>query len=250
MTVRALARSVLMGLRNDRDRERWVRERLAEVPAGWRIIDIGAGELRFKAACAHLRYVAQDFGQYDGRGDGRGSHMGTWDQSGLDIVSDLCAIPEPDASFDAALCTEVFEHVPDPLCALREMSRLIRPGGRVILTAPFISYTHFSPYHFSTGFSRYWYEHWLPRMGFRIVSLEPAGDDGFFEFLGQELLRAPLVWSTYRKRSGVLNRAITLLIRAGAAAGSVALGVLHRRSRSSQELITYRWCCVAERVAR
>lgn len=235
------------GRRNDPDRERWVRARLAEIPANSRILDIGAGELRFKPACAHLRYVSQDFGGYEGIGDGCGLQMGSWDQSGIDIHSDLCAIPEPDGSFDAVLCTEVLEHVPDPFCALREMARLLRPGGRAVITAPFISFTHQSPYHFHAGFSRYWYEHWLPRCGFRIVALEPAGSDGFFEFLAQELQRVPSVLRTYGNR-GILNGILVSAARIVGIAGSVMLERLHAGTRSSQDLVTYRWCCVAERI--
>ncbi len=46
-----------IGRRNDADREAWVTARLRDLPHGWRILDIGAGELRFRPACAHLRYV-------------------------------------------------------------------------------------------------------------------------------------------------------------------------------------------------
>lgn len=236
------------GRRNDRQRVAWVAREIAKLPAGWRVIDIGAGELRFKPYCSHLRYVAQDFGRYDGKGDGLGLQMGRFDQSGIDIVSDLTAIPEPDGSFDAALCTEVLEHVPDPLAAVREMARLLRPGGRLILTAPFISFTHFSPYHFHTGFSRYWHEHWLPRYGFRILRLEPADRDGFFELLAQELDRAPSVWRSYTTAIGPLVPLVASLLRAASAAVRELLRFCDARSRASEDLCTYRWCCVAERV--
>ena len=113
--------------------------------------------------------------------------MGTWDQSRLDIVSDITSIPRPDASFDAVLCVEVFEHIPDPVAALREFRRLIRPGGRLILTAPFWSLTHYAPYHYSSGFDRYWYEYWLPRLGFVIDTIDLNGN--WFESTAQELRR-------------------------------------------------------------
>ena len=98
-------------------------------------------------------------------------------------------IPEPDASFDAVLCTEVLEHVPDPIRALDEMARLLRPGGIFIITAPFWSLTHFAPYHYATGFNRYFYEFHLGRLGFDIIDMIPNGN--FFECVGQELRRVP-----------------------------------------------------------
>jgi SAM-dependent methyltransferase len=178
-----------LGCRNEETRSQWLENALRRIPDGHRILDAGAGELRYKKFCTHLDYVAQDFGKYTGTGNGRGLQTGTWDQSGLDIVCDIVDIPEPDASFDALLCVEVLEHLPEPLKALREFSRLLRAGGTLILTAPFCSLTHFAPYHFYSGFNRYFYEHHLAALGFEIVELTANGN--YFEYLGQEMRRAP-----------------------------------------------------------
>lgn len=95
------------------------------------------------------------FCRYEGAGDGKGLQTGKWDTSRVDLVCDISAIPELDASFDAILCSEVLEHVPDPSKALDEFARLLKPSGKLILTAPFASLVHFAPYHYCTGFSRY-----------------------------------------------------------------------------------------------
>ena len=129
------------------------------MPAGSRILDAGAGELRYKPLCSHLEYVSQDFAQYNGQGDGVGLQMGNWDQTHLDIVCDITQIPEPDQSFDVIMCIEVFEHLPDPLAALREFNRLLKSGGWLIITAPFNSLTHFAPYHFYTGLTNIFIAH-------------------------------------------------------------------------------------------
>ena len=133
-----------------------MKKTLADIPSGSRILDAGAGELRKKPLCDHLEYVSQDLCQYDGKGDGLRLQKGQWDKTRIDLVCDINAIPEPDASFDAILCSEVLEHIPDPLKALDEFSRLLKPAGKLILTAPFSSLVHFAPQHFCTGFSRYW----------------------------------------------------------------------------------------------
>jgi ubiquinone/menaquinone biosynthesis C-methylase UbiE len=86
--------------------------------------------------------------------------MEKWDNTKLDIVSDITSIPLPDNSVDAILYTEVFEHIPDAISALKEFNRLLKPGGTMLITAPFCSLTHFAPYHFC-GYSRYWYKHHL-----------------------------------------------------------------------------------------
>jgi SAM-dependent methyltransferase len=184
-----------VGTTNETTRTSWVAQCLREMPTGWRILDAGAGEQKYRPYCAHLSYVAQDFAQYDGVGDARGLQTGRWDQSGLDIVSDITTIPAADASFDAIMCVEVFEHLPDPLAALGEFRRLLKVGGQLLLTAPFCSLTHFAPYHFYSGFNRYFYQRHLPELGFEILKLEANGN--FFEYLAQEVLRLPVMAEKY-----------------------------------------------------
>lgn len=201
-----------VGTTNELNRVQWLQQTLALLPAGSRILDAGAGEQQFREFCAHLDYVSQDVARYDGVGDARGLQTGTWDFAGLDIVSDISAIPEPDKSFDAIMCTEVFEHIPDPLLAIKEFSRLLRPGGTLILTAPFCSLTHFAPEYFANGFSRYYYEKHLDGAGFDIVEIDFNGN--YFEYLAQEVRRLPWVAERYahRKPRHVAKMAAKLLL--------------------------------------
>jgi len=169
------------------DRERWLEEALKGIPSNSRILDAGAGETQYSKFCRHLNYVSQDFGKYNGQGDGSGLQTGSWDNSQLNIISDITSIPEPDNSFDAIMCIEVLEHIPAPIDALREFSRLLKPGGQLILTAPFASLTHFAPYHFYSGFNSYFYHKWLQEFGFKIIDITPNGN--YFEYLRLELGR-------------------------------------------------------------
>lgn len=183
------------GTRNEAARDTWIEETLATLPAGLRILDAGAGEQPYRKWCSHLEYVAHDFSEYDGVGDEKGLQTGSFDYGILDIVSDIIAIPEPDGSFGAVICTEVLEHVPDPVRAIAELARLLPSGGHLILTAPFSSLTHFAPYHFSTGFSRYFYETHLAANGFEILELTVNGN--FFEYMAQEVRRIRYVAGAY-----------------------------------------------------
>ena len=187
--MKALFRKFIGSNINEEDRNRWLAVTLAAIPSGLRILDAGAGELRNKPLCAHLQYVSQDVCQYEGVGDTQGLQTGAWDTSKIDLICDIVNVPEPDASFDVILCSEVFEHLPDALKALDEFARLLRPGGKLIITAPFASLVHFAPYHYSTGFSRYWYEYQLPLRKFKIQELTPNGD--WFSYAKQEILRLP-----------------------------------------------------------
>lgn len=220
-----------IGTTNESTRVAWLEAVLKDVPADARILDAGAGRQRFRPLCAHLDYVSQDFAQYNGQGNGQGLQTGSFDQGQLDIVGDITDIPEPDQSFDAIMCTEVFEHLPDPLAALKEFSRLLKPDGNLIITAPFCSLTHYSPYHFYTGFSRYFYERHLPDCGFDIVDFQSNGN--YFEYLGQEIRRLPSIAHRYAHQlPGRLERwAIRLVLK--------SLERFSKRDKGSSELLCF-----------
>ena len=93
------------------------------------------------------------------------------DYSNLDIVSDITSIPVSDNTFDVIMCIEVFEHLPNPIDALVELNRVLKPGGKLILTAPFASLTHYSPYHYATGFNKYFYEYHLNLLKHKSIEI-------------------------------------------------------------------------------
>ncbi len=213
MSIKNLLKSVRpsVGRSNESMRERWLEKALKSIPENSRILDAGAGTQQYRKLCEHLNYVSQDFGEYDGQGDSAGLQMGKFDYGKLDIVSDITSIPEPDSSFDAIMCIEVLEHLPDPIQAIKEFSRLIKPKGHLILTAPFCSLTHFSPYHFSTGFNKYWYEVHLAANGLKITDIAPNGN--FFEYVAQEIDRTPSISKRYSKsKPGFLERLSVFII--------------------------------------
>jgi ubiquinone/menaquinone biosynthesis C-methylase UbiE len=182
-----------------------------------------------------LIYLSQDICQYEGSGDGEGLQTGTWDTSKIDLVCDIVNIPEPDASFDVILCSEVFEHLPDAIKALDEFARLLKPGGRLIITAPFASFVHFAPYHYATGFSRYWYEYHLPLRNFEIQELTPNGD--WFSYAKQELLRLPSMARSYGDRFWPLAYLVTAV--------GIMYFLLRGNSRMADDVASFGWHCVA-----
>lgn len=225
--------------RNAEPREQWLERTLAGIPPGARILDAGAGELSKRKYCAHLDYVSQDFGRYDGTGDRRGLQTGTWQQADLDIVSDIARIPEPDAAFDAVLCVEVLEHVPDPIAALRELHRLLRPEGTLVLTAPFSAFTHFAPYFFHTGFSEYWYRFHLEALGMEIVELTPNGN--FPAYLTQELRRFPDMAQRYA------GLRLSLLERLASRVVESALLRIQKVDSTSHQFACFGWHVLARK---
>lgn len=180
---------------NPANRDAWIAEQLKQLPDGSSLLDVGAGECPYKSQCSHLQYVSQDVNMYDGSGNQKGLQTGTWSFDQIDIRCDLLDIPE-DRKFDSVLCTEVLEHVPDPIRAIEKMSRLVKkPGGKLIITAPFCSLTHFAPYYYANGFSEYFYRFHLERLGFNVSHLSFNG--GWFDYMAQELGRTSQVYQQY-----------------------------------------------------
>ena len=174
----------MLGNINESTRNKWIENQLRLIPNGRRILDAGAGLQPYRQFCKHLVYVSQDFCNYDGKGDGTGRQNDEWDYPETDLICDILSIPEPDKSFDVILCSEVLEHIPDPISALYEFNRLLKLKGKLILTTPFASLTHQSPNYFYTGFSSNFYKTWLPNYK---VTIEYNGN--YYEWLAQELHR-------------------------------------------------------------
>lgn len=64
--------------------------------------------------------------------------------TGPDVVADITRYNPhlPEGHFDALLCTEVLEHVVDPFAAIREMRRLLKVGGYLLVTTPLNARIH------------------------------------------------------------------------------------------------------------
>jgi SAM-dependent methyltransferase len=80
----------------------------------------------------------------------------------------------PDASFDTVLNIQVLEHTFDPLAMVREISRVLRPGGTAIFLIPQTSVLHHPPKHYY-NFTRFWIIKAADVAGLRIDELSPLG---------------------------------------------------------------------------
>jgi SAM-dependent methyltransferase len=66
----------------------------------------------------------------------------------VDAFATAEALPFADCVFDSVLCTEVLEHLRHPQTAIREMTRVLKPGGHLIVSVPFIHELHEEPFDF------------------------------------------------------------------------------------------------------
>jgi SAM-dependent methyltransferase len=176
-------------------RVKWVEGQAIRVPAGSRVLDVGAGSCSYKPFFKNCDYVAQDFAQTPDMTYGE-----------IDVISDITSIPLKNESFDVVLCTEVFEHVSHPEKALQEITRLLKPGGKLIFSAPLGSGQHQQPYHFYGGYTRFWYEKFFPENGLRIKTLRPNG--GLFGHTAEQLWRSQPIVMEYFSNRGFMGRTI------------------------------------------
>lgn len=149
--------------------DRWVADRARELPFGSRVLDSGAGGSPYRNLFSHCVYKTQDFCQLEPGQLIQGKY------APIDYVSDIATMPIPDESFEAISNTEVLEHVPNPIDALKEMARVLVPGGRLIISAPLGSGLHQEPYHFYGGFTLFFYKRFLSELGFSEIVVKSKG---------------------------------------------------------------------------
>ncbi|MDA9819214.1 methyltransferase domain-containing protein [Methylophilaceae bacterium] len=165
---------------NQYDRDKFVIDNLTSIPKGQNILDAGCGSQRYKKHCSNLKYLTQDFGKYDvdekEMFNSINVESNPYNYGEINYLGNIWEINETDSFFDNILCTEVFEHIPKPNETIKEFSRVIKTGGKLILTAPFSCLRHMDPYFFYTGFSDRWYENILKENNFKIIEIIPVGD--------------------------------------------------------------------------
>ncbi len=136
----------------------------SELPPGSRVLDVGAGDAPYRELFSHVTYMTSDWEQ--------SPHEGA---KTADIVASAEELGIGAGSFDAVLCTQVLEHVPDPATVLAELFRVLRPGGPLYLTAPLVWELHELPYDYfrytSEGLS-----HLLCETGFAEVVITARND--------------------------------------------------------------------------
>jgi len=112
--------------------------------ASGRLLDVGCGDKPYKSI----------FGPYTSEYIGI-EHEGVFPSTHAssaegrpDLYYDGHRLPFEDKSFDTVLSVQVLEHTPKPQSLLNEMARVLRPGGLLILSAPFSARLHEQPHDY------------------------------------------------------------------------------------------------------
>ena len=142
----------------------FVREVANGLSPGTVILDVGAGSAPYRELFAHCEYITADWT--------RSPHE---QSSEVDVLANAQALPLKNDTADAVLLTQVLEHVVDPAAVLLEMSRVLRPGGRLFLTVPFVWEVHEAPFDF-WRFTPFSLQDLLTSAGFEGVVIQPRTD--------------------------------------------------------------------------
>jgi len=120
------------------------------------VLDVGCGRKPYQHLTRATRYVGVDI-----------DTPATRALAAADFYYDGRTLPFPDASFDTVLCSQVLEHVFTPEAFLREIHRVLRPGGALLLATPFVWDEHEQPQDFGR-YSSFGLKDLLGRAGFGV----------------------------------------------------------------------------------
>jgi len=133
-------------------------------------LDVGSGDSPYKDLWKHARYLAIDL-----------------TNQGADVLGDICHLPVKSNSVDLVVCTEVLEHVFNTDKALVELNRVLKGGGRLVLSTPLIMGEHeaYDYYRFTSACL----VQQVQANGFEVVQVSKRG--GSFSCLGLLLTHLP-----------------------------------------------------------
>lgn len=174
-----------------------------------RLLDVGCGSKPYKSLFAVEAYIGLDIDSEMSR-----------KRSIADYLYDGKSFPFADSSFDAVLCNQVLEHVFNPDEFLGEIVRVLNPGGKLLLTVPFVWDEHEQPYDYAR-YSSFGLRALLEKQGLKIVHHKKTCADASILF---QLANAYLF-----KITQGLPRPFKLLLTASVMAFINVLGLLARR---------------------
>jgi len=142
------------------------------------LLDVGAGKGPYRRYTSCEKYTS-----LESNPDLNPTVVGTADQ-----------MPFNDSEFDSILCTEVIEHMPEPEQVLKEVYRVLKPGGKLLLSAPMSWCLHYEPNDYYR-FTKYGLFYLLEKNGFFIKDTKRIG--GTFTLAGSRII--DVVWKVLSK---------------------------------------------------
>ncbi len=147
-----------------------------------KLLDFGCGSKPYQYLFNVDEYIGLDFEKT--------GHDHTNEK--IDIFYDGKRIPFNDEYFENILCSEVVEHLFDLPGALAEMNRVLKKGGKLLLTCPFVWGEHEVPYDFAR-YTQFALKDIMEKSGFRVIEYNKQGN--FVETITQIRVLYFLQWA-------------------------------------------------------
>jgi SAM-dependent methyltransferase len=161
-----------------------------------RTLDIGCGIKPYQNLCSSTEYIGLEIDSAESR-----------ERKAADFYYDGNRFPFEDESFDAAISSQVFEHVFNPEGFLREVHRVLKENSPFLLTVPFVWDEHETPYDFGR-YSSFGIRRLLEKAGFTVQVQRKSVDDVSILF---QLFNTYL-YKKIMTRSAVLNVLLTVIL--------------------------------------
>ena len=139
------------------------------------VVDLGCGDAPYRDLIMKGadRYIGIDWPQ------------STYGLRGTDVIADISRrLPIASAEVDVVTAFQVLEHVPMPLRTLQEARRILKPGGTLYLTVPWMWEVHEAPHDY-WRFSRFGLHLLLEKAGFEQIKIEES--TGFWLMIALKL---------------------------------------------------------------
>lgn len=174
------------------------------------LLDVGCGSMPYRALFATDTYIGLEIDSPQARA-----------RQMADFFYDGGRFPFENDRFGAVLCNQVLEHVFEPGAFLDEIGRVLAPGGKLLLTVPFVWDEHEQPHDFAR-YSSFGLKYLLEQRGFVIIEQHKllADISVIFQLLNAYIFKVTL------SRFTVLNLLITALVLGPLSLLGWALGTL------------------------
>ena len=150
------------------------RRHAESLPYRGRVVDLGCGSAPYRET------ILRSAEEYVGVDWPNSEH----DQSRVDVFADLMEpLPFDDGFADTVVAFQVMEHLPEPHVFLAECYRILKPGGRLFLTTPFMHKVH-EPPHDYYRYTRYGLEYLLGKHEFTEIEVRELS--GFWQMLAMK----------------------------------------------------------------
>lgn len=163
-----------------------------------KLLDIGCGTKPYQSLFKVDKYIGLEIDSETKRNNNY-----------ADVFYDGEIVPFEDKTFDSILCTQVFEHVFNPNEFLKEINRVTKNGGLLLMTVPFVWDEHEQPYDYAR-YSSFGLSHILNENGFEIIEHKKSNNGVEVIF---QLLNAYIYKKTVKKNP-FLNIFLTILLMA------------------------------------